>query len=313
MKIKKVKPTEELEETTEELENEEGEDTEESAGKEPKKEVIADIGKLLRSIRKTTNSNSFKHSQYGTIKNYISTGDYGLNRIISGSIYKGVPSGRIVLINGESCGGKSLFVAQIAANALNIEKYDMIFYFDSEGGALEEFFKSRRCDTDKIEHILVDNLEDAHIKIIDTYSKVMSYKESNSNAKFLFILDSLGALVTSKVTKDATIKKKVVSEMGGRSKLCLASDTLVLMSNNEYKQIKDIQKGDKVITHLGKIKEIRDNFKSKHTNYIKIKCNNQEIKLSLNHRLLISRNNQLQYIEAKDIKTTDKLIQLNIE
>lgn len=56
----------------------------------------------LSSLRKTTFSQDFEHSQYGIVKEWISTGDYGLNRVISGSMFKGVPSGRVVLVGGES-------------------------------------------------------------------------------------------------------------------------------------------------------------------------------------------------------------------
>ena len=45
---------------------------------------------------------SFTESKYGDINNWISTGSYALNRIISGSIYKGIPSGRVIILGGES-------------------------------------------------------------------------------------------------------------------------------------------------------------------------------------------------------------------
>jgi len=59
------------------------------------------VNGLLKGIRKKTGSASFKESKLGSIDHYIDTGCYALNRIVSGSIHKGIPCGRIILISGE--------------------------------------------------------------------------------------------------------------------------------------------------------------------------------------------------------------------
>jgi RecA/RadA recombinase len=205
---------------------------------------MADIKALMRSIRKTTKSDSFDNSKYGEIQGWISTGDYGLNRIISGSIYKGVPEGKVILMAGESASGKSFLAAQVAANALNEQDYDVIFYFDSEGGAMQEFFINRGCDTSKIEQVLVESVEDSVVKILSTYKQIEEFKEKDPTFKALFILDSLGALVANKFINDAA-SGKVVSDMGGRAKICnnlvkactipaLKTDTSLIIVNHTY-------------------------------------------------------------------------------
>lgn len=202
------------------------------------------IDALLKDIRKTTESTTFENSKYGKITRWINTGDYGLNRIISGDIHKGIPSGKVILISGESQTGKSLIAAQIAANSINEEKFDHIFYFDSEGGALEKFFENRGCPKSKVEQILVENVEDATVKILETFSKIAEYKKKNPEAYFLCILDSLGALVPSKLYSDAE-KGKQVADMGSRARLCnnllkgltipcLKSDTAMIVTNHVY-------------------------------------------------------------------------------
>ena len=160
---------------------------------------------------------SFSESRVGDVSNWISTGSYALNRILSGSIYKGIPSGRITILGGESSSGKSLISAFIAANALK-EGYDAVFYFDSEGGGLKSFFEGVGCDTEKVIQILVSSVEEAQLQILKTFKMIQEYKEENADAKFLCVLDSLGALVAEKVLRDAD-KDKVASEMGGRAKL----------------------------------------------------------------------------------------------
>ena len=203
-----------------------------------------EINSLLRSIRKTTGSQSFATSKYGTVQNWICTGDYGLNRIISGDIYKGIPSGRVIILAGDSQTGKSFIAANIAGNALKKLDFNTIFYFDSEGGAMEEFFSGRGCDTEKIEQILVDSVQDAAVKILAVYKQIERFKEENPDYKALMILDSLGALVNNKFINDAE-KGKVVSEMGGRAKIvnnmmksltipALRSDTSIIVVNHVY-------------------------------------------------------------------------------
>lgn len=200
---------------------------------------------FIKKMRETTGSTSFKESRYGEVKHWISTGSYALNRILSGSIYKGIPSGKVVLISGENSTGKSLISAKIMANALN-EGFDHIFYFDSEGGALRDFFENVGCDTEKIEQILVQSVEEAQLQILNVYNMIQEFKEKNpdEDVKFLCVLDSLGALVAEKVTRDAD-KGKVASEMGGRAKLCntlmkaitvpaIKTDTTMIVLNHVY-------------------------------------------------------------------------------
>ncbi len=177
------------------------------------------VKSLLNEIRKVTGSVSFAESRYGDIDGYIDTGCYALNRLISGDIFKGIPNGRVIVLAGESQTGKSFVSAQIAANALNKHNYDNIFYFDSEGGALKSFFERLGCDTNKIEHILVDSIEDATIKILTVYNAIIEEKKSNPNYKALCILDSLGAMVPNKLLTDASEKGKQVSDMGTSAKL----------------------------------------------------------------------------------------------
>ena len=136
-----------------------------------------------------------------------------------------------------------MVAATVAANALK-EGYDAVFYFDSEGGGLKEFFENCGCDTNKIFQILVQSVEEAQIQILRTYSEIQEFKKENPEVKFLCILDSLGALVPEKVIRDAE-KDKVASEMGGRSKLinnmvkaitipALKTDTSMIILNHIY-------------------------------------------------------------------------------
>lgn len=202
------------------------------------------LKKLLNKVRKSTGSESFKTSQFGEIKGYINTGDYGLNRIITGDVNLGIPEGRVVLLAGESQTGKSLIAAKIVVNALKENNYDHVFYFDSEGGSLKSFFEAEGCDTDKIEHIILDSCEDATVKILGVYKAIVAEKEENPDLKFLCVTDSVGALVPNKLLTDAE-KGKQAQDMGLRAKLInnlvkgimipvLRSNTTMILLNHVY-------------------------------------------------------------------------------
>ena len=176
------------------------------------------IRTLLNAVRKTTGSTNLAESKYFDIPEYISTGSYAINRLVSGSIYKGLPSNRVTIAAGESATGKSLLAAQVVINALKINKYDIIFYFDSEGGALKEFITKSGVDITKIEPIPLLSVEDATVKILSVYEAIKEEKKTNPDFKAYCILDSLGALVTNKLYADAD-KGKQTGDMGLRSKM----------------------------------------------------------------------------------------------
>jgi len=153
--------------------------------------------------------------------------------------------------------GKSRIVAQIIVNALTKNNYDMIFYFDSEGGALYDLIKNAGADLSKIEHVVIANTEEATIKMLSTYNEIdienRAINEKNveiekknaditkkneknkkkieakeekevplipleKHPKILCVLDSFGMLVSNKLLVDATEKDKMVSDMGSSAR-----------------------------------------------------------------------------------------------
>ena len=187
---------------------------------------MAGPSSLIKNLRKKTGSVSFTESKWGAPSHYISTGDYGVNQIISGSVFKGIPAGRVSVFAGESMSLKTIQVIRIAAEALNKHKYDTVYYFDSEGGGGAETFKSFGCDLDKIEHILVETTEDAAIKMITVLKAIEEYqKKEDPNYKACIILDSLGNLENDKTFKDIE-KDRLAADQGAaakvKNKLCRA-------------------------------------------------------------------------------------------
>jgi RecA/RadA recombinase len=179
---------------------------------------MSSLEKKLRELRKKTGSESYANTKYGTITSWISAGDYGLNRAMSGSIHKGVPAGKIVQFAGESATGKSLIAAQVVINAIR-DGYTKIFYVDSEGGMTRQFIESANVDMNVIEVIPVGSIEECHIAMLNIFKFIDEMKKEDEDLKFMFVVDSLGALIPNKLIEDATQKDKMAGEMGLAAKL----------------------------------------------------------------------------------------------
>ena len=229
---------------------------------------------FLKRIRKKTGSTSFKDSKYAEPSHYINTGDYALNRIISGDVYNGIPAGRVIILAGDTGTLKTVQAIKFAVNALNENNYDVVFYVDSEGGAPREMVESMGGDPEFVEHMLVDSVEDATIKILTLYQEILVEKESNPNFKALIIMDSIGATLTEKVNRDIE-KNKLTSDMGGSAKLigtmvrgctipALKSDTSIIFINHLYQ--------DPAAMYESKIKNQSGGMRLQYMSTVTIQC-----------------------------------------
>lgn len=89
---------------------------------------------------------------------------------------------------------------------------------------------------------------------------------------------------------------------------CFEEHTKILTKRGNI-EIKDIQYGDECLTHTGEWKPIIDIIERKKEKSIKIYYNNSYIWVGEYHKMLVYRDNKVQIIFAKDLKTTDKLLE----
>lgn len=186
---------------------------------------MAQISSILKSYRKSTKSVSVSESTLANVTEYLDSGSYAINRVLTGDISKGFPRGRISTLYGESASGKSLLVANAIIDALNNKNYQFVAYFDSEGGILTDYLREHNVDLSKIEHIPVHSIEDCAAKMLQLYDSLVKaaeeYKENpeeNEEPKVLVVLDSYGALAADKLVADAN-NDKMVQDMGLGPKL----------------------------------------------------------------------------------------------
>lgn len=156
-----------------------------------------DISKFRKGVTKSIPNISVGFRDPDT---WLSTGSYGLNYLISGDFYKGVPLGKVTVIAGESSAGKSYIVS---GNIVKDAQAQGIFVvmIDSENALDEAWLKALGVDTseDKLLKINAAMIDDV-AGIINGFVK--EYKDNYSDVpmadrpKVLFVVDSLGMLLT---------------------------------------------------------------------------------------------------------------------
>ena len=127
---------------------------------------------------------------------WINTGNYALNYLISGDFNKGVPLGKVTVFAGESGSGKSYICS---GNLVRHAQQQGIFVvlIDTENALDEKWLQALGVDTGE------DKLLKLNMAMIDDVAKTISkfvadYKllPQDERPKVLFVLDSLGMLLT---------------------------------------------------------------------------------------------------------------------
>lgn len=133
-------------------------------------------------------------------RDWISTGNHTLNYLISGDFYKGIPLGKVSVFAGESGSGKSFICSgNIVRNAQ--QAGCQVVLFDSENALDEEWLQALDVDTnpDKLLKINVSMIDDVAKTMSDfmiDYKKTYGDLEYDEQPKMLFVVDSLGMLLT---------------------------------------------------------------------------------------------------------------------
>ena len=125
---------------------------------------------------------------------WVSTGNYALNYLISGDFHKGIPLGKVTVFAGESGAGKSYICSgNLVKNAQEQGIY--VVLVDSENALDEKWLKALGVDTSE-EKLLKLNMAmiDDVAKTINEFMK--EYKAMEERPKVLFVIDSLGMLLT---------------------------------------------------------------------------------------------------------------------
>jgi len=152
-----------------------------------------DISKFRKDITKSIEGLSIG---FNDPTDWISTGNYALNYLISGDFNKGVPLGKVTVFAGESGAGKSFICS---GNLVRHAQQQGIFVVlvDSENALDEAWLHALGVSTEenkllKLNMAMIDEVG----KTISMFVKDYKALPETDRPKVLFVVDSLGMLLT---------------------------------------------------------------------------------------------------------------------
>ena len=162
------------------------------------KEIVKEIGDEYTQVA----------SDIDEKEEFIDTGSYIFNGLVSGSIYGGVSGNKITAIAGESSTGKTFFALAVVKNFLDNNPDGYCLYFDTEAAINKGLLESRGIDMNRLVVVNVVTIEEFRskaLRAVDIYLKT----QIEDRKPCMFVLDSLGMLSTEKEIRDALDDKQV--------------------------------------------------------------------------------------------------------
>jgi recombination protein RecA len=173
-------------------------------------------------------------SEIATIKDNLPTPAYDLNRIISGSLFKGLPEKTLSLFVGPEASGKSSFMCLCLAEAQR--KGYSIVVIDTEGAWTTDFVKRWGLDAENMLYIYTPWVDQVCItlgQIIDSDVK-----------KIALVVDSVGAMDRMKLVDDSvdgevkadqgTLQKEIKRMLKMILNIVKGKDSLGMCSGHYY-------------------------------------------------------------------------------
>jgi recombination protein RecA len=152
-----------------------------------------DISKFRKSITKSIEGLGIG---FNDPTDWVSTGNYALNYLISGDFFKGVPLGKVTVFAGESGAGKSYICSgNIIRHAQEQGIY--VILVDTENALDQAWLEALGVDTseNKLLKLNVAMIDDV-AKTISEFMKEYRAMPQEERMKVLFVIDSLGMLLT---------------------------------------------------------------------------------------------------------------------
>ena len=177
-----------------------------------------DVSKFRKSITKSIAGLSIG---FNDPTDWISTGNYALNYLISGDFNKGIPLGKVTVFAGESGAGKSYICSgNIVKHAQ--EQGVFVVLIDSENALDEAWLHALGVDTSE-EKLLKLNMAmiDDVAKTVNDFMNEYKAMPEDDRPKVLFVIDSLGMLLTP-TDVDQFQKGDMKGDMGRKPKALTA-------------------------------------------------------------------------------------------
>jgi RecA/RadA recombinase len=179
-----------------------------------KQEAKNKVQEILKGLQKNKKFSDLQTMDAtSSVNEWISTGSYVLNKIISGDYRKGLPVGKITALAGEPSVGKSFICGKVIAEAQKAGF--IVILIDTENSYTPEFIKNLGGDPEEIIPVPCATTTDVKNQFIPLLRQLHT---DNPDEKFLVILDSLAGLATEKQLGGDIDDGKVGHDQGMKAK-----------------------------------------------------------------------------------------------
>ena len=177
-----------------------------------------DVSKFRKNLTKSITGMS---AGFHDPTDWISTGNYALNYLVSGDFNKGIPLGKVTVFAGESGSGKSYICAGNIVKAAQ-DQGIFVVLVDSENALDEQWLHALDVDTDEKKLLKLNmSMIDDVAKTVSTFMTDYKAMSEDDRPKVLFVIDSLGMLLTP-TDVDQFGKGDLKGDMGRKPKALTA-------------------------------------------------------------------------------------------
>ena len=143
----------------------------------------------------------------GDVDQFVDTGSYIFNALLSGSLNGGLPMNKITALAGESATGKTFFALGMVKQFLQDHPEAAVIYFESESALTKDMIEERGIDSNRIVIVPVVTVQEFRNQSLSILDKYLETDESE-RPPMMFCLDSLGMLSTTKEIEDTAEGKE---------------------------------------------------------------------------------------------------------
>jgi len=153
-------------------------------------QLIEELDSTFRTKKKAATASHLSDSS-SNVKDWISTGDFMLDLVLSNKLDGGLPVGRLTEISGGEGAGKTLLASYILANTQ--KKGGIAIYIDSEHAASIEVLERVGVDIDKLIYVQASTIEEVFQAMETIVTKVQA---ENTKRLITIVWDSVAATST---------------------------------------------------------------------------------------------------------------------
>ena len=208
---------------------------------------IQELKDKIGKKAKGTHVSILSQSEIASSKEYLPTPSYDLNRILSGSLLKGLPSKTLSLFIGPEASGKSSFICLCLVEAQKRGYTPVIF--DTEGAWDSTFVTRWGLDPDNILYV--------YTPWIDQIAVVLGDIIESGEKKMAIAIDSVGGTERRKLVDDTQKTGALIADQGALQKelkrvlkmilnICKGSESIAMASGHYYGNPSGYGKAEKI-------------------------------------------------------------------